>query len=542
LMVGATSSNTALIPDPTVDYTSPNGGGSLAYAPLADQNGSAVITVTVMDSAGTANGGADTTQVAFTVVVNPVNDTPVVDDQSLVTDTETPIVVDLTGTDIEGDNLTYALVGDFSNPALGSLTDFEQGPPGLPVNEARVTFVPVGNGPTGTGSFVYEVCDDGAPPGPACAQATVTIQVVETLNDPPAPRPDAVRVGPGGTATTLFPAGTSLLANDSDPNGDNLVVTTTPVSGPDHGSLALQTDGTFSYTHADDGSTADQFVYEVCDDGTPVRCATTTVFIEIAPETMLVSVEISGSGSVVSSPAGIDCGTTCAATFFTGTDLPIDLFATPDAGYAFSGWDVDLSSADCLDGRLTVAADASCTAVFVVPPPPNGDPIDLSVTIAGTGSGTVTSAPEGISCPPDCSETFSFGTRVSLLPEPELDSTFEGFSGDGDCLDGELDGTGSADCTVTFELLPATRWTLTVLFEGDGAGDVTSAGGEIGCSDDCSALIGDGETVVLNARPADGSSFAGYSGDCDTVSGFPFRATLVMGADASCTATFNGPQ
>ena len=76
LTVTASSSNTALIPNPTVVYTSPNAGGSLKYTPVADQNGMATITVTVKDSGGTANGGVDTRTRSFTITVNSVNDVP----------------------------------------------------------------------------------------------------------------------------------------------------------------------------------------------------------------------------------------------------------------------------------------------------------------------------------------------------------------------------------------------------------------------------------------------------------------------------------
>ena len=52
-MVTASSSNPALIPNPTVTYTSPNATGSLAYTPVANTSGSAVITVTVSDGGAT---------------------------------------------------------------------------------------------------------------------------------------------------------------------------------------------------------------------------------------------------------------------------------------------------------------------------------------------------------------------------------------------------------------------------------------------------------------------------------------------------------
>ncbi len=54
LRVTATSDNTGLVPDPTVTYTSAETTGSLAFTPIADQSGSAIITVTVEDTG--ANG------------------------------------------------------------------------------------------------------------------------------------------------------------------------------------------------------------------------------------------------------------------------------------------------------------------------------------------------------------------------------------------------------------------------------------------------------------------------------------------------------
>jgi hypothetical protein len=71
LTVTAASNNTALIPNPSVTYTNPNATGSLAYTPVANAFGSAVITVAVMDNGGTANAGIDVVTRQFTVTVNP---------------------------------------------------------------------------------------------------------------------------------------------------------------------------------------------------------------------------------------------------------------------------------------------------------------------------------------------------------------------------------------------------------------------------------------------------------------------------------------
>jgi len=79
LTVTASSSNTGLIPNPTVSYTSPNTTGSLAFRPVANANGSSTITVTVND------GGASNNVVSrtFTVTINHVNQAPTV---SAITD------------------------------------------------------------------------------------------------------------------------------------------------------------------------------------------------------------------------------------------------------------------------------------------------------------------------------------------------------------------------------------------------------------------------------------------------------------------------
>lgn len=55
LTITASSSNTGLIPTPTVSYTSPAATGSLSYTPVAGVSGTAVITVTVNDGATNNN-------------------------------------------------------------------------------------------------------------------------------------------------------------------------------------------------------------------------------------------------------------------------------------------------------------------------------------------------------------------------------------------------------------------------------------------------------------------------------------------------------
>ena len=87
------------------------------------------------------------------------------------------------------------------------------------------------------------------------------------------------------------------------------------------------------------------------------------------------------------------------------------------------------------------------------PPPPST--YDLTVTKAGTGSGTITSSPSGINCGADCSETYTDGTAVSLTATPAGGSSFTGWSG-------ACSGTGACNLTMsanrsvtaTFDITP----------------------------------------------------------------------------------------
>ena len=65
---------------------------------------------------------------------------------------------------------------------------------------------------------------------------------------------------------------------------------------------------------------------------------------------------------------------------------------------------------------------------------------ELSLVFSGTGSGAVTSSPEGISCGTACSATFDSGTEVVLTAVADSGSQFSGWSGD-------CSGTGT--CTLT---------------------------------------------------------------------------------------------
>jgi len=75
--------------------------------------------------------------------------------------------------------------------------------------------------------------------------------------------------------------------------------------------------------------------------------------------TLTVSRAGAGTGTVTSSPAGIACGSSCAAELGEGT--AVTLTAIPAAGSYFAGWS---GNPACATGAFTMLADYACTAVF----------------------------------------------------------------------------------------------------------------------------------------------------------------------------------
>jgi len=99
-------------------------------------------------------------------------------------------------------------------------------------------------------------------------------------NEPPAAEADASRVAEDGTLRR--DAAKGLLANDADPDGDELAARV--VKGPRNGKLALKADGSFAYTPKRDFHGTDRFTYEVSDGRGGTATATATIKVQARPE------------------------------------------------------------------------------------------------------------------------------------------------------------------------------------------------------------------------------------------------------------------
>ncbi len=113
---------------------------------------------------------------------------------------------------------------------------------------------------------------------------SASVEITNLDNDKTNAAPNAVADSAEiGEGTTLN--GTSLLANDTDPDGDELIINTTPVSGPSNGVLVIAVDGSYTYTPNHRFFGVETFSYEVCDNGTPQECSTAVVSITVKENT-----------------------------------------------------------------------------------------------------------------------------------------------------------------------------------------------------------------------------------------------------------------
>ncbi|PST25377.1 hypothetical protein C7U60_05675, partial [Mesorhizobium plurifarium] len=226
-----------------------NPDGSYLYTPAPDFSGADTFDIRVDDG----HGGTATATV--TVTVTPVNDAPVGRDTTVSTTEDTPASGKLPPvTDVDGDRLTY---GEGSPPSHGTVTIGTDG---------SYTYIPDPDF-SGTDSFTYTVTD-----GTETVTYTVTV-TVEAVNDAP--------VGADGAGETEKDRPlTGNLPSATDVDGDPL--TYGIGSQPDHGTVEIEPDGTFTYTPAPGFVGSDSFTYTVSDGTVTV---TYTMAIAVSDET-----------------------------------------------------------------------------------------------------------------------------------------------------------------------------------------------------------------------------------------------------------------
>lgn len=249
---------------------------------------------------------------------------------------------------------------------------------------------------------------------------------------------------------------------------------------------------------------------------------------------LTVLMEGTGHGTVTSSPRGITCGSHCLAEFDEGQS--VSLFANPDAHSIFTGWTVT-GSEPCPGGE-----GASCTVLMaknVEVKATFSEPSQETLTLTANGGGSVTSSPEGISCPSACSEHFAQGRTVTLKATPAAHHRLAGWSGctvQANPVECKVTMTEAKAVSVSFESIA--QLPLSVSLAGTGEGGVTTFPPGISCPGTCSSSYDQGSTIYLMAAPSPGSEFVGFAGG--GCSGSATLCAVSMSAAQNITATFGG--
>ncbi len=213
--------------------------------------------------------------------------------------------------------------------------------------------------------------------------------------------------------------------------GDGTEPTAGTVSGPTGGPFTVS--GTHTYSAA--GAYGVNVSLTDTVDNSTYQASPGSAQVSSGQLNYVLTVSLSGSGSVTSTDGVINCPGTCGNSYPSNT--PVTLNATPAPGWSFAGWSGACSGTGSCN--VTMTQDLSVTATFTQ------SQGFFSLTVFTDGSGTVISTDGFINCPGTCVHTYATNTPVTLNATATQGSTFAGWSG-------ACSGTGSCNVTITQNL------------------------------------------------------------------------------------------
>ena len=234
--------------------------GSISVSPLE----TTTYTIEAANRLGTATAGA---------TVSLLNTTPLANPQDVETDEDSSIPIRLSGSDMDNEALTYAVI---SAPRQGVLSG----------TAPDLTYTPSADF-NGTDAFVFKVHDATVDSLPA----TVDIQV-NPVNDAPVAKDDTATTDENTAVTTG-----NLLVNDMDIDGDSLTVSGFTQGG--NGSVISHGDGTFTYSPDYGLSGTDRFSYTVSDGHGGLD--TGSVAVQVLPGSLSLEIDSPVQGQQFSS-------------------------------------------------------------------------------------------------------------------------------------------------------------------------------------------------------------------------------------------------
>ncbi|PPD57305.1 tandem-95 repeat protein [Dehalogenimonas etheniformans] len=219
-------------------------GNSVTYTPAANYNGSDSFTFKAND------GTVDSNTATVNITINAVNDAPVATNVTTSTNEDTAKAITLTATDVDGNPLTYSIIGSPSHGTLGT------------VSGSSVTYTPAANY-YGSDSFTFKANDGTVDSNIATVNITIT-----SVNDLP--------VADGKTVSTDFQTNKTITLTGSDIETRDLFFAI--VTQPAHGSLIdiINSPGSWTIPFSDQAdviyspnggfSGTDSFTYKVVDE------------------------------------------------------------------------------------------------------------------------------------------------------------------------------------------------------------------------------------------------------------------------------------
>jgi len=350
----------------------------VTYYPAADYNGTDSFEFFANDGSQNSNTGT------IWITVDPVNDQPTANDDSVSTEEDTPVAITLSGADVDGVISSYAVV---TGPNKGS---FSGTAPDLVYTPAADYY--------GADSFTFTTNDGTLDSDPA----TVSISV-DPVNDKPTANDDSV--------STAEDTPVAITLSGADVDG--VISSYSVVTGPLHGSFS-GSEPDLVYTSAADYFGDDSFTFTTNDgslDSDPATISIQVTEVNDKPTANDDSVNTAEDTPVAITLSGADVdGVISSYSVVTGplhgvlSGTEPDLVYTPDADY----FGDDSFTFTTNDGTLD--SDPATISIQVTavndPPTANGQSLstdeDISLPITLTGSD-----------PDDVTLTFSIVTPPS---------------------------------------------------------------------------------------------------------------------------------
>jgi large repetitive protein len=475
-----------------------NPDGSYTYTPAANFNGTDSFTYTVSDG----NGGVTTGSISITV--DPANDAPTTSGASLAGQEDGSIAGQVTGLDIDGDALTFAVDGA---PANGTVTMNPDG---------SFSYTPAANF-NGTDSFTYTVSDGNG----GTTTGTVSVNVA-AVNDAPTTA--------GGTADVTEDGSVTGQLSGSDVDGDTITFGLAENGAPANGNVTINPDGSYSYTPNPNFAGTDSFTYSISDGNGGTALGTISVTVtnsNDAPTTSGASLAGQEDGTIAGQVTGHDADGDALTFAVDGAPANGSVTMNPDGSFSY-----------------TPAANFNGTDNFTY---------TVSDGNGGTTTGTVSVNVAAVNDAP----TTAGGT-ADVTEDGSVTGQLAATDVDGDALSFGLAPNGApANGTVTinpdgsYSYTPAANFNGTDSFTytvSDGNGGVTV--GSISVTVDAvnDAPITSGATLAGQEDGTIAGQVTGLDVDGDALSfavdGAPSNGTVTMNPDGSFSytpaANFNG--